>query len=58
VMGKASSDLAVASVRVGGKVAAMLVCDELRDTLSSTRKMDELARTMGDALTRLVKTRG
>lgn len=58
VMGKASSDLAVASVRVGGKVAAMLVCDELRDTLSSTRKLDELARTMGDALTRLVKTRG
>lgn len=58
VMGSASSDLAVASVRVGGKVAAMLVCDELRDTLSSTRKMDELARAMGDALTRLVKTRG
>jgi hypothetical protein len=58
VMGSASGDVAVASVRVGGKVAAMLVGDQLRDTLSSTRRMDELARAMGDALTRLVKTRG
>ncbi|HRI67332.1 MAG TPA: hypothetical protein PK156_23980, partial [Polyangium sp.] len=57
VMGQASGDVAVASVRVGGKVAAMLVCDELRDTLSGTRRLDELARAMGDALTRLVKTR-
>jgi len=57
VMGDASGDVAVASVRVGGKVAAMLVCDRLRDTLSGTRRMDELARAMGDALTRLVKTR-
>ena len=57
VMGQASGDVAVASVRVGGKVAAMLVCDELRDTLTGTRRLDELARAMGDALTRLVKTR-
>ncbi len=57
-MGEASGDVAVASVRVGGKVAAMLVTDQLRDTLSGTRRMDELARAMGDALTRLVKTRG
>ncbi len=58
VMGSASRDVAVASVRVGGKVAAVLVADELRDTLSGTRRMDELARAMGEALTRLVKTRG
>ncbi|MBK9263414.1 MAG: hypothetical protein IPM54_26870 [Polyangiaceae bacterium] len=58
VMGTSSRDVAVATVRVGGKVAAMLVADELRDTLSGTRRMDELARAMGDALTRLVKARG
>ncbi|HMY21739.1 MAG TPA: hypothetical protein PKA58_35695, partial [Polyangium sp.] len=58
VMGRSTGDVAVASVRVGAKVAAMLVCDELRDTLSGTRRLDELARAMGDALTRLVKTRG
>jgi len=58
VMGTSSRDVAIATVRVGGKVAAMLVADELRDTLSGTRRMDELARAMGEALTRLVKARG
>jgi hypothetical protein len=54
-MGQASRDVAVATVRAGGRPAMLLIADDLGDTMTATKRMDELARAAGDALTRLLK---
>jgi len=58
VMERASSDVAAIAVRVAGRPAAILVADDLGDTLTGTRRMDELARAVGEALARLLAARG
>ena len=58
LMGRASFDVAAIAVRVGGRPALVLLADDLEDTLLGTRFLDELARAIGDALTRLLVTRG
>lgn len=58
VMERASPDVAVVAVRVAGRPAAVLMVDELGDTLTGTRRMDELARAVGEALARLLSARG
>ncbi|MDI3286316.1 hypothetical protein [Polyangium sp. 15x6] len=58
VMERASSDVAVVAVRVAGRPAAVLMVDDLGDTLTGTRRMDELARAVGEALARLLSARG
>jgi hypothetical protein len=58
VMGDASPDVAAVAIRVAGRPAAVLVVDELGDTLTGTRRMDELARAVGEALARLLSARG
>ena len=58
VMERASADVAVVAVRVAGRPAAVLLADDLGDTLTGTRRMDELARAVGDALARLLSARG
>lgn len=55
VMVRASPDVAAVAVRILGKTAAVLVADELGDTLLATRKLDELAKAAGDALMRVVR---
>jgi hypothetical protein len=57
VMGSASGDVAAVSVRVAGRPVMVLLADELADLLVGTRRMDELARAAGDALTRLLGSR-
>jgi len=42
---------------VVGKTAAMIVADELGDTMLATRRMQELARAAGEAFTRIVRMR-
>jgi hypothetical protein len=56
-MGSTSPDLAAVAVRVAGRPVLVMVADELADTMSGTRSMDELARTVGDALTRILAAR-
>ncbi|MDC3957741.1 hypothetical protein [Polyangium jinanense] len=58
VMERASTDVAVVAVRVAGRPAAVLMVDDLGDTLTGTRRMDELARAVGEALARLLSARG
>ncbi|TKC98380.1 hypothetical protein [Polyangium fumosum] len=58
VMERASPDVAVVAVRVAGRPAAVLMVDDLGDTLTGTRRMDELARAVGEALARLLSARG
>jgi hypothetical protein len=58
VMERASPDVAAIAVRVAGRPAAILVADDLGDTLTGTRRMDELARAVGEALARLLAARG
>ena len=48
VMESATRDVAAIAVRVLGRPAAVLMVDELGDTLTGTRRMDELARAVGD----------
>ncbi len=57
LMGRASFDVAAIAVRVGGRPALVLLADNLEDTLLGTRFLDELARGIGDALSRLLVTR-
>jgi hypothetical protein len=42
---------------VSGKTAAIILADELGDTMLGTRRLDELARAAGDAFGRIVRTR-
>jgi hypothetical protein len=53
-MGHASADVAAVAARVGGRPAMILFADDLRDTLLATRRMEELARAVGEALARLL----
>ncbi|EYF07986.1 hypothetical protein [Chondromyces apiculatus] len=57
VMGAASADVAAVAVRVAGRAVLVLVADDLDNTLHGTRTMDDLARVLGDALTRILATR-
>lgn len=52
-----SAEVALVAVRVEGKPVALLLADELGDTLVATRRMEELARTAGEALARLLRER-
>jgi class 3 adenylate cyclase len=58
IMERSSSDVAAISVRVGGRAAMILVADDLEDTLMGTRWMEELARAIGEALSRLLAVKG
>ena len=52
-----SGEVALVAVRVEGKPVALLLADELGDTLVATRRMEELAHTAGEALGRLLRER-
>jgi hypothetical protein len=56
-MGSAGPDVAAVAVRAHGRPAMLLMADELGDTLHGTRRMDELARAAGEALSRLLSSR-
>ena len=58
LMGRSSPDVAAIAVRAGGRPALVLLADDLEDTLHGTRFLDELGRAIGDALSRLLVTRG
>jgi len=48
-------EVALATVKVDGKAVALLLADEMGDTLVVTRRMEELARVAGEALGRLLR---
>jgi hypothetical protein len=50
-----AGEVALVAVRVEGKPVALLMADELGDTLIATRRMEELARAAGEALARLLR---
>jgi len=50
-----SGEVAFATVRVEGKVVALVLADELGDTLLSTQRIEEVARVAGEALERLLR---
>ncbi len=56
-MRSASRDVAVVPVRVSGKAAVILFADELGDTMTSTRRLEELARAAGDAFAQILRMR-
>ncbi len=51
----ATNDVAIASIRVSGKSALVIVADELGDTLVSTQRIEELARVAGESLERILR---
>lgn len=57
VMKGASRDVAVAPVRVMGKTAVVVLADELGDTMTGTRRLEEIARAAGEAFARIVRNR-
>jgi Type II secretion system (T2SS), protein E, N-terminal domain len=57
VMRTASRDVAVVPVRVSGRAAVVIVADDLGDTMTATRRLEELATAAGDAFARIVRTR-
>jgi hypothetical protein len=57
VMGHASSDVAAIAVRAGNRPAMVLLADQLGDPMLGTRRMDELAKATGAALSRLLAAR-
>lgn len=57
VMGHVSSDVAAIAVRAGNRPAMVLLADQLGDPMLGTRRMDELAKATGAALSRLLAAR-
>jgi hypothetical protein len=57
VMAHPSSDVAAIAVRAGSRPAMVLLADQLGDPLMGTRRMDELAKATGAALSRLLVTK-
>jgi hypothetical protein len=54
-MASPPGEIALASVKVDGKAVALLLADEIGDTLVVTRRMEELARVAGESLGRLLR---
>jgi hypothetical protein len=52
-----SGEVALVPVRVEGKAVALVLADELGDTLFATRRMEELAHVAGEAFGRLLRER-
>jgi hypothetical protein len=50
-----SPEVALVAVRVEGKPVALVLADELGDTLLATRRMQDLATTAGDALAQMLR---
>ena len=48
-------EVAVAAVKVDGRPVALLLADEIGDTMVATRRMEELARVAGESLGRLLR---
>ena len=57
VMEASSHDVAAVCARVSGRPALVLLADEIDDTMTGTRFLGELARAVGEALTRLLAPR-
>jgi hypothetical protein len=55
VMGHATRDVAAVQVRIGTHVGAVILADELSDTMMATRRMTDLAAAAGEALARAVR---
>jgi hypothetical protein len=50
-----AGEVALAAVRVDGKPVALVLADELGDTLFATKRMADIARAAGEALTRVLR---
>lgn len=57
VMKTATKDVALVPVRVSGKTAAIIVADDLGDTMISTRRLEEVARAAGESFARILRMR-
>ncbi|MCU0681752.1 MAG: hypothetical protein MUF34_05765 [Polyangiaceae bacterium] len=55
VMGGAAGEVAVMPVVVGGRAVLFLLLDEIGDTMLATRRAEDLSRTAGEVLGRLVR---
>ena len=58
IMGRSSLSVAAVAVRVGGRTAMVVVADDLEDPLAGVQFMEELARAIGEALSRLLSAHG
>lgn len=52
-----SGEVAMIAVRVEGKPVALVVADEVGDAMHATKRLEEIARVAGDALTQLLRDR-
>jgi Type II secretion system (T2SS), protein E, N-terminal domain len=50
-----AAEVALVGVRVDGKPVALVIADELGDTLIATRRMEEIARAAGESFARLLR---
>ena len=50
-----SGEVAIIGVRVEGKPVALVLADALGDTMTATRRMQDIARAASDALGRLLR---
>lgn len=57
LMQGATRDVAATAVRVAGRTALVIVADELGDTMIATRRLEELARAAGEALSRILRAK-
>jgi hypothetical protein len=57
VMKNPSRDVAAVPIRVSGKTAVIILADDLVDTMTATRRLEELAKTAGEAFGRIVRSK-
>lgn len=57
VLRNPSREVAIVPIRVSGKTAVILLADDLDDTMTGTRRLDELARAAGEAFARILRAR-
>jgi len=57
MMRNPSRDIAAVPIRVSGKTAVIVLADDLIDTMTATRRLEEIAKAAGEAFGRIVRSK-
>jgi hypothetical protein len=49
------AEVAMAAIRVEGKAVALVLADEVGDTMTATKRLEEVAQLAGESLGRLLR---
>jgi hypothetical protein len=57
VMKNPTRDVAAVPIRVSGKTAVIVLADDLADTMTATRRLEEIAKSAGEAFARILRSK-